>query len=177
MKRLLLVPVVVLAVALVAALSSTAEDEKPARDPGWKDGYRGAESCRPCHAKEYAEWVDSAHAKSTRPATAETLPKEIVEGGSIAHGPGSSRFYREGDTFFIETMGPDGERASYPITHVVGQLTQIANDSVLERSISFTSGHRVEFFDRQQLALRSHHRTLPHRATSSPVARTHLEGP
>ncbi|MEN8151318.1 MAG: cytochrome c3 family protein, partial [Planctomycetota bacterium] len=122
MKRLLILPAVVLAVALVATLGATAESEKPARDPGWKDGYRGAESCRPCHAKEYAEWLNSAHAKSTRRATAETLPKEIVAGGEIAHGPNTSRFRREGDTFYIETMGPDGELASYPITHVVGPV-------------------------------------------------------
>jgi len=110
------------AVAFAAVVIAGSEGAAPDRDPGYAQGYRGAESCRPCHAKEYAEWLDSAHAKSTRVATAENLPPEIVAGGWIEHPPGKSRFFREGEQFFIETTGPDGEPHVYPITHVVGPV-------------------------------------------------------
>jgi predicted CXXCH cytochrome family protein len=111
----LVVPVLVLALLVVSTGA-------PERDPGYAAGYRGAASCRPCHAKEYAEWTGSAHAKSTRVATAGNLPPEIVSGGVIEHPPGKSRFFRKGEQFFIETTGPDGEDHVYPITHVVGPV-------------------------------------------------------
>jgi len=120
MKHLLIFPAVAFAVFVVVAAGSGGA--APKRDPGHASGYRGAESCRPCHTKEYAEWIDSAHAKSTRLATEATLPPEIVAGGWIDHPPGRSRFYREGDRFFIETMAPTGVLESYPITHVVGPV-------------------------------------------------------
>jgi predicted CXXCH cytochrome family protein len=115
------------AVLLVAALVTAgalllAGPDEPVRDPGYASGYRGAESCRPCHEKEYREWKRSAHANSTRLATAETLPPEIVAGGEIGHAPGQSRFFERDGRFFIETIGDDGKQAEFPITHVVGPV-------------------------------------------------------
>jgi len=112
---LLGIPLLGLLLLCLPFLAAAGEGESAAAG-----GYAGHESCRPCHIELYDAWAGSAHALSTRPATPDILPVEMREGREVVHAPGKSRFFRDGDRVFVETVGPDGEPGRWPVTHVVG---------------------------------------------------------
>ena len=81
----------------------------------------GAAECQRCHAEIHAQWAESTHALTFREALPEALPPEILDGGEVLHGPGRTRFVREGERLLAETTGPLGTPGRYPLTHIVGR--------------------------------------------------------
>lgn len=117
--RALLLPALAAAVlSLLPACDSGSA--APAPTSAAAPDYVGAEACRSCHPERHERWLASAHARSTRPATPDTVPPELLEEKTIVHAPGESTFRRDGDRFLVNTTGPDGARHDYPVTHVVG---------------------------------------------------------
>ena len=81
--------------------------------------YVGSATCATCHEAEWDKWQQSHHFQAMTEASAETVladfGDQVVE---FADGP--SRFFKENDTFFVETLNGEGELARFPISHTLG---------------------------------------------------------
>lgn len=80
---------------LGCAMNSTVSAEPP-------PSYVGSASCGTCHSAEYSSWKTSHHADAWRPPSAESIAGDFDE-AVFEHGGRTTRFFREGDRFFIET--------------------------------------------------------------------------
>jgi formate-dependent nitrite reductase cytochrome c552 subunit len=81
--------------------------------------YVGSETCADCHNEATSDWQGSDH------ALAWTLPgaKAVLgdfNNAAFEHRGVTSRFMRDGNTFVIETDGPDGTMTQYPVAGVAG---------------------------------------------------------
>lgn len=76
-------------------------------------------ACLGCHEKEAHEWRDSHHAKAMALPT-----KEMVRGDfsntSFTDRSGTTRFFKRGEKFFVNTEGEDGKRADFEIKYTFG---------------------------------------------------------
>ncbi len=109
-----LAPVVVLVLGmLLPGVSALAADEAAA------DGYVGSARCGTCHAAELTAWRGSHHDLAMAEATPENVLGDFDDAEFTAHGV-TTRFYRDGDEFRVDTDGPDGKPASYPIAYTFG---------------------------------------------------------
>ncbi len=81
--------------------------------------YLGSETCADCHVDETVAWKGSHHAKAWTPAVPENIHGDFSDTTFTLNGI-TSRFYRAGDTYLIETDGPDGRMTRYPVHSVVG---------------------------------------------------------
>jgi len=115
----LLIAVLLLAVALPRARGG--EEAQPTSEAA-ASGYVGSEACARCHRKEFELWEHSSHAHTFLPASEDTLPTDMLEGGTLKHAPGSTTVHREGQRFVVETLGPNGKDQRYDLTHVVGRM-------------------------------------------------------
>ena len=79
----------------------------------------GSESCAVCHAGATAAWRGSHHALAMQEATAATVLGDFT-GATFTKDGVTSRFYREGDDFFVETDGPDGVLRAYRVDYTFG---------------------------------------------------------
>jgi predicted CXXCH cytochrome family protein len=109
----------VVAVGLLADFPRRAEAEES--PPRAQDGYVGAEACRACHAAEHRRWTTASHALTFLPAGPGNLPKDVLEGRTIHHPPGTTTFHAGDGRYVAETIGPSGERERFSVTHVVGR--------------------------------------------------------
>lgn len=101
------------AVALAAFASGASAQTTPTPD------YVGSETCTACHLDEAEAWSTSHHAKAWTPPTADNILGDF-DNASFEHKGVTSRFYRDGDTFMIETDGPDDKMTKYPVAGVIG---------------------------------------------------------
>jgi predicted CXXCH cytochrome family protein len=79
----------------------------------------GAETCRGCHAQEFDAWRGSDHDLAMQPATATTVLGDFAD-ARYTYNTVTSRFFRRGEQFFVNTDGPDGKLLDYPIRYVFG---------------------------------------------------------
>jgi predicted CXXCH cytochrome family protein len=75
--------------------------------------------CLGCHQTQAANWADSHHAKAMAPATADTVSGNFDD-AQFRHQGVTSRFFRRGDKFFVNTDGPDGRLADFEIKYSFG---------------------------------------------------------
>ena len=64
--------------------------------------YVGSSECRTCHRNAYEQWQDSDHFRSMQPATDKSVLGKF-NGMSVEFHGVSSRLFKTGDRFFIET--------------------------------------------------------------------------
>ena len=83
------------------------------------DGYVGSARCGTCHTTELTAWQGSHHDLAMAEATPENVLGDFDDAEFTAHGV-TTRFYRDGDEFRVDTDGPDGKPASYPIAYTFG---------------------------------------------------------
>jgi tetratricopeptide (TPR) repeat protein len=79
----------------------------------------GAAACVGCHAEDTAAWRGSQHDQAMQEATPATVLGDF-SGASFAKDGVTSRFYRKGDRYFVETDGPDGALHEYAIDYTFG---------------------------------------------------------
>ncbi|MEN8149798.1 MAG: tetratricopeptide repeat protein [Planctomycetota bacterium] len=84
-----------------------------------KATYVGREACAPCHEEEDRAWKGSHHDLAMDLATDETVLGDFDD-AEITHFGVTSKFYRRDGGFFVETQGPDGKMAEFPIEYVFG---------------------------------------------------------
>lgn len=111
---------------LAGAHGAAAEPPPPAGPPApglpvARGEWAGSEECARCHGEVHATWAASTHALTVRVADARTMAPEALAGQAVEHAPGRTRFVRQGEAFWAETVGADGMPARFPVTHVVGR--------------------------------------------------------
>lgn len=112
------------------------------------DGYVGSLACAKCHADEFSAWQGSHHDLAMQPATAETVLGDF-DNARFEYAGVTSRFFRRGDAFVVETDGPDGELTEYEIAYTFGfdplqqYLIEFPGGRLQTLSISWDS-HPVE---------------------------------
>ncbi len=89
----------------------------PAAEP--QPSFVGASACAGCHAAETEAWHGSQHDRAMQEATPATVLGDFADASFTKDGV-TSRFYRRGDRFFVETDGPDGALREYPVDYTFG---------------------------------------------------------
>jgi len=86
---------------------------------GQQAHYVGRESCIQCHAEESRLWKNSDHDLAMDFATPEFVLGDF-NNTQLEHYGVTSKMYRRGDEFFVETEGPDGKRGEFKVKYVIG---------------------------------------------------------
>jgi Flp pilus assembly protein TadD len=79
----------------------------------------GAEVCGSCHQQEFKLWTGSHHQLAMQPANPATVLGDF-NGATLTQGGVTSRFFRRGGQFFVNTDGPDGAPHDYRIAYTFG---------------------------------------------------------
>ena len=88
-------------------------------ETAWAVDYVGSTVCRSCHAAQAAAWERSDHFRAMRDATPATVAGDFSDVRTRFHGV-DTRFFREGDDYWVETVGPSGDRGKYPVRYTFG---------------------------------------------------------
>jgi tetratricopeptide (TPR) repeat protein len=81
--------------------------------------YMGSVSCRSCHEKEFADWTSSDHFHAMATAGDSTVLGDF-SGVTLTADGVTSRFFRKGDAYFINTEGDDGANHDYKVLYTFG---------------------------------------------------------
>ncbi len=81
--------------------------------------YLGDQSCKKCHATEFNEWKHSDHYMSMLPPNDSTVKGDFNNVTFTADGV-TSRFYKKGAKFYINTEGDDGKNHDFEIKYIFG---------------------------------------------------------
>ncbi len=81
--------------------------------------YVGKEVCSTCHSKQNQLWRGSHHDLAMQEANADTVLGNFNNTTFTNFGV-TSRFYKQGESFFVQTDGPDGTLTDYEITYTFG---------------------------------------------------------
>jgi len=81
--------------------------------------FLGDQKCKECHQDEFKDWQGSHHDKAMQ--VADSLSVLAYFNGEKFTSQGvTSRFYKEGNEFYVNTEGPDGEYHDYKIVYTFG---------------------------------------------------------
>ena len=81
--------------------------------------YVGDQSCKKCHATEFKEWKQSHHYMSMLPPNDSTVKGDFNNVTFSADGV-TSRFYKKGKKFYINTEGDDGKNHDFEVKYIFG---------------------------------------------------------
>lgn len=96
-----------LAFLLVMLCSSTAH------------AFTGSESCQGCHAEEHSLWQGSHHDLAMQLVNEESVLGDFDD-ASFTYNGVTTRFFREGDKYMVNTDGEDGELQDFEVAYVFG---------------------------------------------------------
>jgi tetratricopeptide (TPR) repeat protein len=83
------------------------------------ENFVGSESCKSCHESEYADWYTSHHAQAMAEANDSTVVGDFNNTTFSSKGF-TSKFYKEGDKYFVNTVGPEGEMDDFEVVYTFG---------------------------------------------------------
>jgi hypothetical protein len=81
--------------------------------------YVGSQTCATCHQPEHELWVGSDHDRAMDLATDKTVLADFNDRKFEYQGV-TTRFFRQGDKFMVNTEGPDGKYHDYEIKYTFG---------------------------------------------------------
>jgi tetratricopeptide (TPR) repeat protein len=81
--------------------------------------YVGDQSCKKCHSTEFKEWKQSHHYMAMLPPSDSTVVGDFNNVTFTADGV-TSRFYKKGTKFFINTEGDDGKNHDFEVKYIFG---------------------------------------------------------
>ena len=81
--------------------------------------FTGSDTCKSCHAQEYANWQGSHHDLAMQLPTTDTVLGDF-DNATFTYNGITSRFYREGDKFLVQTDGEDGKPTIFTVAYVFG---------------------------------------------------------
>jgi predicted CXXCH cytochrome family protein len=111
--------VIVLALAVPIAWKLLSDSRQYAARDGKAVAYLGDRACAECHEKQSREWLGSHHQRAMQPATPETVRGDFQNATVTQHGV-VTRFFKQGDKFFVHTEGADGKPADFEIKYTFG---------------------------------------------------------
>ena len=79
----------------------------------------GRENCVDCHQEAYELWLGSDHDNAMDLANEQTVLGDF-NNAEFEHGGVISRFYKQGDEYFVFTEGPGGEMAEFEVRYTFG---------------------------------------------------------
>ena len=100
---------------MLASTSALAKPPAYQPDQAWV----GVQVCKQCHQAEYEAWRGSHHDLAMAEATADTVLGNFND-ARFEYAGKTTRFYRRGEEYRVETEGPDGKPTDYPVTYVFG---------------------------------------------------------
>ncbi|RLA48883.1 MAG: hypothetical protein DRQ98_14340, partial [Gammaproteobacteria bacterium] len=81
--------------------------------------FTGSDTCKNCHASEYALWQGSHHDLAMQLPTPDTVLGDFDD-ASFTYNNITTRFFRDGDRFMVRTDGEDGALTDFPVSYVFG---------------------------------------------------------
>lgn len=113
--------VIALFIGLAAAASLAAYDWLEAEPPGamMAAKYVGSPTCASCHQTEHKLWRGSDHDRAMELAAEESVLGDFNDTSFTRHGV-TTRFFRRGDRFMVNTEGPDGAMHDYEVKYTFG---------------------------------------------------------
>jgi tetratricopeptide (TPR) repeat protein len=81
--------------------------------------YVGSKTCAECHQHEHQLWRGSDHDRAMELATENSVLGDFNDATFTYQGV-TTRFFREGGKFMVNTEGPDGEHHDYEIKYTFG---------------------------------------------------------
>jgi tetratricopeptide (TPR) repeat protein len=102
--------------------------------------YVGSERCAECHQEQMAQHSGSHHDLAMQLATEGSVLGDFTD-ASLEHYGITSRFYREGDRYMVQTEGPDGQMHDYLVKYVFG-VSPLQQYMVEFPDESFSSANR-----------------------------------
>jgi hypothetical protein len=84
-----------------------------------ENSFTGSSKCADCHRKAYDKWKDSHHDHAMENANKKTVLGDFNNTLYTNNGI-TSRFYKKGERFFVNTQGEEGKMKEYEITHTFG---------------------------------------------------------
>jgi tetratricopeptide (TPR) repeat protein/ssDNA-binding Zn-finger/Zn-ribbon topoisomerase 1 len=81
--------------------------------------FTGSDTCKNCHASEYALWQGSHHDLAMQLPTPDTVLGDFDD-ARFTYGSITTRFFRDGEKFMVRTDGEDGELTDFPVNYVFG---------------------------------------------------------
>jgi tetratricopeptide (TPR) repeat protein len=81
--------------------------------------YVGVGACRDCHEQEYGRWQGSHHDLAMMVADEQSVIGDFSDVTFEQHGI-TSRFFRKGGDFYVNTEGPDGQLHDYRVRFTFG---------------------------------------------------------
>jgi hypothetical protein len=117
----LLVALLGLSLAFLARLPRTGQAPwaRPAPSAEREVAYVDDRSCARCHEAQYREWSGSHHDQAMQPAGEQTILGDFNDARFTAFGV-TTRFFRRGSKFFVNTEGADGKPADFEIKYTFG---------------------------------------------------------
>ena len=79
----------------------------------------GSSACASCHATEYTAWKKSQHAAAMQNARPGTVLGRF-DGSTFTYADVTSKFFRRGDQYFVNTEGADGAQHDFEIRYTFG---------------------------------------------------------
>src|SRR5262245_27305648 len=76
-------------------------------------------TCAQCHAEQYQQWAGSHHELAMQPATSETVRANFND-VRVSHRGVTSRFFKRGEKFYVNTEGPDGKPGDFEVKYTFG---------------------------------------------------------
>jgi hypothetical protein len=84
-----------------------------------KATYVGRQSCAECHAAEVEAFTGSHHDRAMELATPDSVRGNFNDATFERMGV-TTRFFRKGDKYFVNTEGPDGKLADFEVKYTFG---------------------------------------------------------
>lgn len=81
--------------------------------------FLGDQKCKECHQNEYKNWEGSHHDKAMQIADSATVLANFNNQEFTSQGV-TSRFFKKGNDFYVNTDGPDGKNHDYKIIYTFG---------------------------------------------------------
>ena len=103
----------VLAILMLALVGA------PAMGASAQAVYAGSQTCVACHSAVVKDVRHSHHGWALREPVADNVLGDF-SGVALEHKGVTSRFFRDGERYMVETDGPDGEIARYPVAYTIG---------------------------------------------------------
>jgi len=116
-SKILLFAIVPLVVLVGAAVFADWYTTIPTSKAG--NAYVGRQKCAECHQPELAKFTGSHHDLAMDKATDEFVLGDF-DNATVEHYGVTSRMFRDGKKFMVNTEGPDGEMADFEVKYVFG---------------------------------------------------------
>ncbi len=104
---------------LLAALLAQANVKAQTDVEAQSNNYVGSTSCQGCHEQTFAQWQGSHHQLAMQPADGASVLGDFSE-QTFENAAGRTRFFMDGDRYWVSTEGADSQPKKFIVTHTFG---------------------------------------------------------